>query len=176
MAERAAGGMERFWDATRGWCADVLDGPSGDDWSLRPNQLFTVSLSATAFDVTRARSIVDVCAARLWTPMGLRTLASDDPAYVGTYAGTQSARDGAYHQGTVWPWLTGPFARAHLRAYGDRERTRAFVAPLIDALELDALGTLCEIASGDPPYTPAGCPAQAWSVGELIAVLRLLER
>ncbi len=176
MAERAASGIESFWDATRGWCADVLDGPAGDDWSLRPNQLFTVSLSATAFDVTRARSIVDVCAARLWTPMGLRTLASDDPAYVGTYGGTQSARDGAYHQGTVWPWLIGPFARAHLRAYGDRAGTRAFVAPLIDALELDALGTLCEIASGDPPHEPAGCPAQAWSVGELIAVLRLLER
>ena len=173
-AERTAASMERFWNAERGWCYDVLDGPDGDDASLRPNQLFTVSLFASAFGGDRARAIVDVCAARLWTSMGLRTLSPDDPAYVGAYGGDQAARDGAYHQGTVWPWLLGPFVRAHLRAYGDRNRARTFVQPLLDALDADAAGTLPEIADGDAPHGPRGCPAQAWSVAELIAVLDLL--
>jgi glycogen debranching enzyme len=175
LAERTAVGMQRFWDPQRGWCFDVLDGPDGNDPSLRPNQLFTVALPAGAFDTERARAIVDVCAARLWTSLGLRTLSPDDPRYRGTYGGDQSARDGAYHQGTVWPWLTGPFIRAHLRAYGDRARARAFLQPLLDALESDALGTLCEIADGDPPHAPRGCPAQAWSVAALIESLQLLE-
>ncbi|HEY6235793.1 MAG TPA: amylo-alpha-1,6-glucosidase, partial [Candidatus Elarobacter sp.] len=174
-ADRAAVAMERFWNAERGWCYDVLDGPDGDDASLRPNQLFTVSLFASAFDEHRARAIVDVCAARLWTSMGLRTLSPDDPAYHATYDGDQVARDGAYHQGTVWPWLLGPFVRAHLRAYGDRERARTFVQPLIDALDADAIGSLPEIAEPEPPHAPRGCPAQAWSIAELIAVLKLLE-
>jgi predicted glycogen debranching enzyme len=173
--DRTASAMERFWNSDRGWCYDVLDGPAGNDASLRPNQLFTVSLFASAFDDHRARAIVDVCAAWLWTSMGLRTLSPDDPAYRGTYGGDQTARDGAYHQGTVWPWLLGPFVRAHLRAYGDRDRARTFVQPLIDALDSDAIGTLPEIAEGEPPHAPRGCPAQAWSVAELIAVLTMLD-
>lgn len=175
MADRAASSMQRFWNAERGWCYDVLDGPEGDDPALRPNQLFAVSLAVSAFPAEQARAIVDVCAARLWTPLGLRTLAPDDPAYTGTYGGPQAQRDAAYHQGTVWPWLIGPFARAHLRAYGDRERTRSYVAPLLDALDVDAIGFIAEIAGGDPPYAPVGCPAQAWNIGELISVLRLLD-
>ncbi len=174
-ADRVAVAMQRFWNAERGWCYDVLDGPDGDDPSLRPNQLFAVSLHASAFDAERARAIVDVCASRLWTSMGPRTLAPGDPAYHGTYGGSPAVRDGAYHQGTAWPWLLGPFVRAHLRAYDDKDRSRTFVAPLIDALDAGALGTLAEIADGDPPHAPRGCPAQAWSVGELIAVLRLLD-
>jgi predicted glycogen debranching enzyme len=174
-AERCANAMQRYWDPSRGWCFDVLDGPNGDDASLRPNQLFAVALPASPFDNMQSRAIVDVCASRLWTSMGLRTLAPDDPRYCGTYAGDQSARDAAYHQGTVWPWLLGPFVRAHLRAYGDRERARTYVTPLLDALDANAAGSLHEIADGDPPHTPRGCPAQAWSVAELIAVLRLLE-
>ena len=174
-ADRAAAAMERFWNAERGWCYDVLDGPDGDDASLRPNQLFTISLFASAFDERRARAIVDVCAARLWTSMGLRTLAPGDPAYRAAYAGDPASRDAAYHQGTVWPWLLGPFVRAHLRAYGDRTRARTFVQPLLDALDADAIGTLPEIAEPEPPHAPRGCPAQAWSVGEVIAVLKLLE-
>jgi len=174
LGDKAAAAMQRYWNAERGWCYDVLDGPDGDDLSLRPNQLFAVALPAGAFDAERARAIVDVCAAHLWTSLGLRTLAPDDPRYHGTYGGDQAARDGAYHQGTVWPWLAGPFIRAHLRAYGDAARTRTFVQPLLDALETDALGTLCEIADGDPPHAPRGCPAQAWSVAALIDALRLL--
>jgi predicted glycogen debranching enzyme len=174
-AEQTAASMQRFWNAERGWCFDLLDGPDGDDAAFRPNQLFTVSLFASAFGADRARAIVDACASRLWTSMGLRSLSPDDPAYGGTITGPQAARDAAYHQGTVWPWLLGPFIRAHLRAYGDRELARSFVQPLIDALDAGAIGTLPEIADGDPPHAPRGCPAQAWSVGELIAVLRLLD-
>ncbi len=173
-AEKTAASMQRFWNAERGWCYDVLDGPDGDDATFRPNQLFTVALPANAFDTARARAIVDACASRLWTSMGLRTLAPDDPSYHGTITGPQAPRDEAYHQGTVWPWLVGPFVRAHLRAYGDPERARTFVQPLIDALDANAIGTLPEVADGDPPHAPRGCPAQAWSVGELIAVLKLL--
>ncbi|HEY4439637.1 MAG TPA: amylo-alpha-1,6-glucosidase [Candidatus Elarobacter sp.] len=175
LADRCAASMERYWDPSRGWCFDVLDGPDGDDPSLRPNQIFAVSLPATAFDTERARAIVDVCAAKLWTSLGLRTLSPDDPRYAGTYGGDQNARDAAYHQGTVWPWLAGPFVRAHVRAYGDRERARSFIAPLLDLAGADAAGSLPEIANGDPPHHAAGCPMQAWSVAELIAVLRLLD-
>ncbi|HEY0382585.1 MAG TPA: amylo-alpha-1,6-glucosidase, partial [Candidatus Elarobacter sp.] len=174
-ADHVQSAMERFWSAERGWCYDVLDGPGGDDATFRPNQLFTVSLFASPFGAERARAIVDACSARLWTSLGLRTLGPDDPSYRGIITGPQAARDEAYHQGTVWPWLLGPFVRAHLRAYGDRDRARTFVQPLIDALDAGAIGTLPEIADGDPPHAVRGCPAQAWSVGELIAVLKLLD-
>ena len=175
LADQVAASMQRYWNAERGWCADVLDGPDGDDASFRPNQLVAVSLDACAFDAAQVRAIVDACAARLWTSLGLRTLDPRDARYRGVYCGPQSERDAAYHQGTAWPWLAGAFVRAYLRAYGYRERARAFVAPLIDALELDALGTLGEIADGDAPHAARGCPAQAWSVAELIAVLRLID-
>jgi len=175
LADRAGASMERFWDAARGRCFDVLDGPHGDDAALRPNQLFAVALPAGPFDAARARAIVDVCASRLWTSAGPRTLDPGDGAYRGAYGGPQTERDAAYHQGTAWPWLAGAFVRAHLRAYGDVERARTFVAPLIDALERDALGTLFEVADGDAPHAPRGCPAQAWSVAELIVLVTLLD-
>jgi glycogen debranching enzyme len=174
-ADMCGASMQRYWNADRGWCYDVLDGPDGNDISLRPNQLFAVGLPASALDDDQARAIVDVCASRLWTSLGLRTLAPEDPAYRGSYGGDQATRDAAYHQGTVWPWLLGAFVRAHLRVYGNAALARTFVAPLIDALDADALGTLCEIADGDPPHLPHGAPAQAWSVAELIASLRLLD-
>ncbi len=175
LAERTKTGLRRFWNAERGWCYDVLDGPDGHDAALRPNQLFAIAHAADAFAPEQARAVVDACAARLWTPLGLRTLDPGDPAYLGACTGPQARRDAAYHQGTVWPWLLGPFVRAHLAAYGDRARARTYVEPLLDALDLDAIGTLCEIADGDPPHAPRGCPAQAWSVGELIATLTLLD-
>ncbi len=174
-ADVCAASMQRYFNAERGWCYDVLDGPDGDDLTLRPNQIFAVSLAATAFDAKTTRAIVDVCAEQLWTSRGLRSLAPSDPAYVGTYGGDAATRDAAYHQGTAWPWLAGPFVRAHLRAYGNAALTRTFVTPLIDALDDDGLGSLSEIADGDAPHVARGCPAQAWSVGELIAVLRLLD-
>jgi predicted glycogen debranching enzyme len=171
LAERCAAGMQRFWNAARGYCFDVLDGPDGDDAALRPNQLFAVSQHAVALDAAQVRAIVDACARELLTSYGLRTLGPREPGYRGRYGGDQAARDGAYHQGTVWPWLIGPFVRAHLRAYGDPALTRTHVEPLTDALAAYGVGTLGEIFEGDAPHAPRGTIAQAWSVAEFITAL-----
>jgi glycogen debranching enzyme len=167
-AARVAASFGRFWNAARRACFDVIDGPDGDDPALRPNQLFVVALAPELLGAERARAVVDVCAAELLTPVGLRTLAPSDPAYRGRYAGDQLARDCAYHQGTVWPWLIGPFVRAHLNVYHDPARARRYVDLLRDALDGDAIGTLGEIFEGDAPHAPVGTIAQAWSVAELI--------
>jgi glycogen debranching enzyme len=174
LADRAHAALPRFWNAASGWCFDVLDGPDGDDASLRPNQLFAVALAADAFTPQQQRAIVDVCAARLWTPLGLRTLDPADPRYRGTYGGDQAARDGAYHQGTAWPWLIMPFVRAHVQAYRDKERARTYLTPLLEALDGALPGSLAEIADGDAPNPPRGCPAQAWSVAAMLDCLQFL--
>ena len=160
-AARVASSFARFWNGARGACYDVIDGPGGDDPALRPNQLFAVALAPALLGAERARELL--------TPVGLRTLAPSDPAYRGAYAGDRFARDCAYHQGTVWPWLIGAFVRAHLNVYGDAAAARRYVDALRDALDGGAIGTLGEIFSGDAPHAPAGTIAQAWSVGELIA-------
>jgi glycogen debranching enzyme len=146
----------------------VLDGPEGHDDALRPNQLFAVSLPHTTLSATRQRAIVDICARHLLTSHGLRSLAPDHPDYRGRYGGDQKERDGAYHQGTVWSWLIGPFVSAHLRVYQDPLRARAFLQPLLRHLVAHGVGSISEIFDGDPPFTPRGCPAQAWGVAELI--------
>jgi glycogen debranching enzyme len=175
-AARAEASFERFWSAEHGWCFDVIDGPHGDeaqraagaDASLRPNQLFAVALPIGVLDDARRRAIVDVCASRLWTPAGLRSLDPADPRYAGRYGGDQRARDGAYHQGTVWTWLAGPFALAHLRVYGDAAAARSFLEASASGLTADAIGTLAEIADGDAPFTARGAFAQAWSVATVL--------
>ncbi len=168
LADRAEAGFDRFWNESLGYCNDVLDGPDGDDPSLRPNQIFAVSLPASLFDLDRQRAIVDVCARHLLTSYGLRTLAPDHPAYVGQYGGDQRSRDAAYHQGTVWGWLLGPFVTAHLKVYRDPVQAQSFLEPMIRHLGSHGLGTLSEIFDGDPPFTPQGCIAQAWTVAELL--------
>jgi len=167
-ARRAEASFERFWNPQLGWCYDVLDGPDGADTSLRPNQIFAVSLPIDVLDDRRRRAIVDVCASRLWTPAGLRSLDQHDPRYAGRYAGDQRARDGAYHQGTVWTWLAGPFAVAHRRVYADPAASEEFLAACASGLTADALGTLPEIADGDAPFAARGAFAQAWSVATLL--------
>ena len=117
--------------------------------------------------------MVDAVEARLLTPMGLRTLAPDDPSYVPHYRGSEQARDAAYHQGTVWPWLLGPFVEAWVRVRGGatavrREARQRFLAPLLQHLDAAGIGHISEIADGDPPFTPRGCPFQAWSLGETL--------
>lgn len=173
-AARVLESFGRFWNPERECCFDVIDGPDGDDPALRPNQLVAVAFAPELLGPERARAVVDCCARELLTPVGLRTLGPREPGYVGRYGGDQAARDGAYHQGTVWPWLLGTFVRAHLNVYDDVASARLFVASLIDALDGYAIGTLGEIFEGDPPHAPVGAPAQAWTIGELIAVLRLL--
>ena len=111
------------------------------------------------------RSIVAACTRALLTPAGLRTLAPDAAGYRGTFGGSQSERDGAYHEGTVWPWLIGPFVAAALNAGIDRKTALSYLLPVARATTAYGLGSLAEVATGDPPFAPAGCFAQAWSVG-----------
>jgi len=167
-AKRAEASFERFWSSGHGWCYDVIDGPDGADASLRPNQLFAVSLPIEVLDAARRRAIVDVCASRLWTPTGLRSLDPGDSHYVGRYGGDQRSRDAAYHQGTVWTWLAGPFALAHARVYGDAAASAALLEAVAGGVTADAIGTLAEIADGDAPFSARGAFAQAWSVAAVL--------
>jgi predicted glycogen debranching enzyme len=173
LARKARRGFERFWNEERGYCFDVLDSP-GDGAAtaiaaLRPNQLMAVSLHHSPLSPGRQRAVVDACARHLLTSHGMRSLAPDDPGYIGHYGGNRRERDGAYHQGTVWAWLIGPFVRGHLRVYGDRAAARSFLWPLLRQLGSHGMGSVSEIFDGDPPFTPRGCIAQAWSVAELLA-------
>jgi predicted glycogen debranching enzyme len=173
----------RFWNAEHGYLADVVDvdhEPGRVDASLRPNQIFAVGgLPLALLDSVRARHVVDVVEQNLWTPLGLRTLAPDDPAYRPRYEGGVWDRDAAYHQGTVWPWLAGPFVEAWLRVHGNTAESRRvarghFVEPLVKHLSTAGLGHVSEIADGEPPHTPRGCPFQAWSVGELLRLVKVV--
>jgi glycogen debranching enzyme len=116
--------------------------------------------------------MVDVCGRFLVTSHGLRSLAPEDPGYIGHYGGSRRQRDAAYHQGTVWGWLIGPFVSAHLRTYGDPREARSFLRPLIQNLEAHGVGSLSEIFDGDAPFTPRGCIAQAWTVAEVLRAWR----
>jgi predicted glycogen debranching enzyme len=174
QAARVAAGFGRFWNARDGWCYDVLDGPDGHDATLRPNQIFAVSLPASALAPARRRAVVDACARHLVTSYGLRSLAPIDSRYIGHYGGDQRARDGGYHQGTVWSWLLGPFALAHFAAYGDVDSARSYLTPLADHLADHGLGSIAEIFDGDAPFAPNGCVAQAWSVAETLRAWHVL--
>ncbi len=149
---------------------DLIESPHPRDrpGAIRPNQIFAVSLPFSPLDAAAAKGVVDVVQAHLLTPYGLRSLSPEDPNYRGVYGGCAEARDGAYHQGTVWPWLLGPFTEAHLRVYRDVGAARAFLAPMQAHLCRAGVGTLSEIFSGDPPHAPDGCIAQAWSVAEVL--------
>jgi predicted glycogen debranching enzyme len=168
LADRVAAGFECFWYAPGGYCHDVIDTPDGDDATLRPNQILAVSLPESPLPPAHRRAVVDACAARLLTSYGVRSLPSNHPQYRGRYGGDQWSRDGAYHQGTVWAWLLGPFALAHYRVYGDAELARSFLRPLAHHLDDGCIGSIAEIFEGDAPFRPDGCVAQAWSVSETL--------
>ena len=176
--ERAEAGFARFWNAARGCLYDVVDagGGSGHDASIRPNQIFAVSLPHCVLPADQMRAVVDTCARELLTSYGLRTLSPADPAYVGRYAGDQWQRDAAYHQGTAWAWLLGPFARAHFRVYADAPRAQSFLAPIAQHLGAACLGSVSEIFDGDAPHIARGCFAQAWSVAEILRSWIYLDR
>jgi predicted glycogen debranching enzyme len=169
-AEKARLGFGRFWNPERSCCFDVIDGPQGNDAALRPNQLFAVSLPHSPLSAEQQRAVVDLCARQLLTSYGLRSLDPADPAYVGRYGGHRRTRDAIYHQGAVWGWLIGPFASAHLRVYNDPQATRSYLEPFVHHLDNHGLGSISEIFDGDPPFTPRGCIAQAWSVAEVLRV------
>lgn len=168
LAAQARASFGRFWNPARGYCYDLLDGPDGDDGSLRPNQIFAVSLPDSPLAPEQQRAVVDACERHLLVPCALRSLAPDDPQYQGFYGGPQLERDGAYHQGTAWGWLLGPFVLAHLRVYGDPARASAFLEPVARHLAEAGVGSISEIFDGDAPYAPRGCIAQAWSVAEVL--------
>jgi len=174
---------ERFVDPASGALFDNVDVDhvAGTvDRSIRPNQIFAVGgLPFPLLEGATARAVVDQVETHLLTPLGLRTLAPSDPAYRGRYAGSQVERDGVYHQGTVWPWLIGPFVEAWLRVRQPDAGARAlartrFLAPLVEHLDHAGLDHVCEVADGDAPHTPGGAPFQAWSLGEMLRVKRML--
>jgi predicted glycogen debranching enzyme len=172
----------RFWNPERGCLYDVVDvdhlSGAVDD-ALRPNQIFAVGgLPFPVVAGETARRVVDAVEAALCTPLGLRSLDPRAPVYAPRYLGGVAERDGVYHQGTVWPWLLGPFVEAWVRVRGSsptalRQARARFLLPLTEHLAAAGLGHVSEIADGDAPHTPRGCPFQAWSVGE---VLRLSEQ
>jgi len=173
LAERVKQSFAKFWNASAGYCYDVIDAPGiGNDATLRPNQIFAVSLPQSPLPTEQQKAIVDVCARRLLTSYGLRSLAQNEPGYQGHYGGNSQERDGAYHQGTVWGWLLGPFVLAHLRVYTDRAAAMSFLEPLGKQIHSYGLGTLGEIFDGEPPFTPRGSIAQAWTVAEVLRAWR----
>nr|WP_228025170.1 amylo-alpha-1,6-glucosidase [cf. Phormidesmis sp. LEGE 11477] len=177
LAGFCANSFPKFWNASLGYCYDVIDSPEGNDSSLRPNQLFAISLNyAPPLSQQQQKSIVETCAQQLLTSYGLRSLAQSYPDYVGKYGGDRTKRDGAYHQGTTWSWLIGPFIQAHLKVYKDPELSRTFLTPLLSHLQSGCVGTLSEIFDGDPPFTPRGAYAQAWSVAEVLRAWQSIEQ
>ncbi len=172
MAERARRNFnELFWNEEAGCLYDVVNGDSRDA-SVRPNQIFAASLNHSMLSRETALSVVKTVERDLLTPYGLRSLAPNDPQYRGRYRGDSLSRDGAYHQGTVWAWLMGPFITAYVRAHDAdetaRERARGWLANFHTHLSEAGLGHVSEIFDGDAPHHPNGCVAQAWSVAELL--------
>jgi predicted glycogen debranching enzyme len=174
LAERAAANFTaQFWNSSAGCLYDVVNGDERDA-AIRPNQILAVSLPYKMLNAEQASRVVDTVERHLLTPFGLRTLSPSDPQYHGRYEGDQRSRDAAYHQGTVWPWLMGPFLKAYIETRGgsaeSRAQASAWLAGLAEYIGNQGVGQLPEIFSGDTPHQPAGCIAQAWTVAELLRV------
>jgi predicted glycogen debranching enzyme len=171
--------LPRFWYPAGGYLYDVVDvdgRPGMLDWSLRPNQLIALAVAPELVPVERMRSVLSVVERELLVPLGLRTLSPADQRFAGAYGGDQRARDAAYHQGTVWPWLLGVYADAWLHCDGDAERVQRLLQPFQGHLLEAGVGTVSEIIQGAPPFAPAGCLAQAWSVAELLRIAKWMGR
>jgi len=173
-AEKAKAGFGRFVMPDGQGLYDVLDGPNGHDASLRPNQIFAVSLPASPLDAATQRAVLERCEGPLVTALGLRSLAPGSAAYCPACRGGVPERDGAYHQGTVWAWLLGAWALAHFRVHGNAKAAQATLAGIAAHLADAGLGSVSEIFDGDAPFTPRGCPAQAWSVACVLDAWRTL--
>jgi 4-alpha-glucanotransferase len=176
MAETARHGFRRFIRPDDLGLYDVIDGPDGDDPRIRPNQILAVSLTYSPLPVKAQAAVVRVCGRQLLTSYGLRSLAPCHGEYRGEYVGGVTERDGAYHQGPVWPWLLGHYAVAEHRVTGDALAAQSRLAPIADHLRDAGLGQVSEIVDGAPPHRPRGAPAQAWSVACILEAWWRLER
>ena len=174
MADKASASFNQlFWNEEPGCLYDVINGEIRDA-SIRPNQVIAISLVNTMVSIERAASILRVVERELLTPRGLRTLSTSDPNYIGRYEGGPATRDSAYHQGTVWPWLMGPYITAYVKTFG-RKAGQTFAALWLENfqphLREACLNQVSEIFDGDAPHAPRGCVAQAWSVAELLRAI-----
>jgi predicted glycogen debranching enzyme len=161
---------QKFWSAELGYCFDIVDKPGGgNDASLRPNQILSISLPHAVLASSRWQQVLDIVREKLVTPVGLRSLSPSDPKYKPRYDGDLRSRDAAYHQGTVWAWLIGPFFDAWMRANPDDwNSARFFLAGFESEMGDAGIGTISEIFDAEPPFSPRGCIAQAWSVAEVL--------
>ncbi len=172
MATRAQESFQqRFWNPVTDCLYDVVQGDERDS-TIRPNQIFALSLPHALLSGEQAKRVLAVVERNLLTPVGLRSLAPSDSNYLARYAGGILERDGAYHQGTVWAWLMGPFITAHLKVHNDRERAQQLLTGFTTHLREAGLGQVAEIFDAESPHTPRGCIAQAWSVAELLRVIK----
>jgi predicted glycogen debranching enzyme len=174
LAEQGAGSfLKTFWNAEGGYLFDVVR-EDFRDAAIRPNQIFAVSLPYSPLSAAQQRAVLEVVTKHLLTPFGLRSLARGHEKYCARYTGNRWQRDCAYHQGTVWAWLIGPYCDAYVKVHGagkaQKKELAGVVAGLIRHLEDHGLGSIAEIFDGDPPHRPVGCFAQAWSVSELLRV------
>jgi predicted glycogen debranching enzyme len=159
----------RFWHAAGEYLYDVVDGENGDDAAFRPNQIFAIALEHPVLDREYWEAVVTAVHVKLVTPVGLRSLAPGEPDYKPLYFGDLRARDAAYHQGTVWAWLIGPFIDAWLRVHpDDHTAARRFLDGFEPHLAEAGIGSISEVFDAEPPFTPRGCIAQAWSVAEVL--------
>ena len=170
--------LELFWDDNLGYLADYVNDEEGKNTFVRPNMIIAVSLPYSMLNKDQMKTILDVADKALVTNRGLRTLSPRNKFYKGIYAGTQEERDNAYHQGTVWPWLYGPFCEGWLKVYGTQgvQKVRNLIYGLEEVMSEHGVTTLSEIHDGNPPHTPKGAISQAWSVGEVLRIIEILEK
>ncbi|MCU0472787.1 MAG: amylo-alpha-1,6-glucosidase [Bacteroidales bacterium] len=170
--------VELFWDEKTGYLADYINDEEGSNFFVRPNMIMAVSLPYTMLEKDQMKKILDIADKELVTPRGLRTLSPGNKFYKGTYYGNQEERDKAYHQGTVWPWLFGPFCEGWLRVYGKQgvKKVKNLICGLEECMGEHGITSLSEIHDGDPPHAPRGAISQAWSVGEVLRIIDLLKK
>ena len=178
LLARATASFARFWNADEACLFDVIDvdGGTSPDPRVRPNQILAISLPYCTLAPTQMRAVVDRCGRDLLTSYALRSLRPADPGYIGAYTGDAWQHDAAYHMGTAWTWLLGPFARAHFRVYGDARLSQSLLEPVAQHVNSACIGTISEIFDGDAPHAARGCFAQAWSVAEILRAWVYLER
>jgi glycogen debranching enzyme len=169
--------LDMFWDEKLGYLADYVNNEEGKNFFVRPNMVIAVSMPYSMLEKEQMKSILNIADKELVTPRGLRTLSPGNLYYKGVCTGTQEERDSAYHQGTVWPWLYGPFCEGWLRVFGSQgvQKVKRLIFGLEAVMNEHGVSTISEIHDGDPPHSPQGAISQAWSVGEVLRIIELLE-